>query len=231
MFVFVDYDNIDRALTRRGVLYIISKIISRIDPQDISSGNRISVRLYGGWYENNIFTRLAQALSTDIRSCFPTVLTLSDNRTSVVVNCEMAFSLLSDPTNHLFHTYRPRAIPDGIRVRHPSMQGCFDPSCPLTTVYDFFTNDACGLCGRIRPRDLLYLGTQKLVDTMLTSDLIYSFNHPSTLCLVSSDDDFWPGIMTSLTLGKRVVQIHTRNRLTPHFYTTNAGINYIQKHL
>ena len=104
MFVLIDYDNINKAVSRKGIHYVISKVVSRIDPADVSSGNRISARLYGGWYENSNFTRLAQALSADIMSNFPTVLTLSDNKTSVVVNCELAFSLLADPTNHLVHT-------------------------------------------------------------------------------------------------------------------------------
>jgi uncharacterized LabA/DUF88 family protein len=229
MFIFIDYDNIDFTITRLGVHHIISKIISRIDPREVSSGNRVLARLYGGWYENNNFTRRAQILSTDIRSSFPSVLTLSDNTTQVIVNCELAFSMLADPTNHLFHTYRPRGIPEGLKVLHPKTVGCNDPKCPLVTTYDFITNDVCNLCGNIRPRDLFYRGEQKLVDTMLTSDLIYSVNQPSNLCIVSSDDDFWPGIITTLNMGKRVVQLHTRNRQTPGFYTRNAGNNYIQK--
>lgn len=231
MVVLVDYDNIENALTRLGVHYIISKIISKIDPNEVSSGNRISTRLYGGWYENNNFTRRAQNLSADIRSNFPTVLTLSDNNTTVVVNCELAFSLLADPTNHLFHTYRSRGMPEGLKIMHPSKLGCTDPHCPLVTTYDFFTNDVCSLCGNVRPKDMFYRGEQKLVDTMLTSDLIYSVNQQSTLCIVSSDDDFWPGIITTLASGKMVIQLHTRNRQTPGFYTRNAGNNYIQKQL
>ena len=229
MVILIDYDNIDNALTRLGVHYIISKIVSKIDPHEISSGNRIITRLYGGWYENNNFTRRAQTLSGDIILNFPTVLTLSDNSTSIVVNCELALSMLADPTNHLFHTYRPRGIPEGLQVFHPSMLGCTDPSCPLIATYDFLTKDSCIKCGKIKPRDLFYRGEQKLVDTMLTSDLIYSVNQPSNLCIVSSDDDFWPGIMTSLTLGKKVIHLHTRNRHTPRFYSRNAGNQYIQK--
>lgn len=229
MVVLIDYDNIDFGLTRLGVHHIISKIISRIDPVEITSGNRVSARLYGGWYENNNFTRRAQNLSTDIRTNFPSVFTLSDNTTQVIVNCELAFSMLADPTNHLFHTYRPRGIPEGLKVLHPNAVGCNDPHCPLILTYDFITNDVCSRCGNVRPKDLFYRGEQKLVDTMLTSDLIYSVNQPLNLCIVSSDDDIWPGIITTLNLGKGVVQLHTRSRQTPSFYTRNAGNNYTQK--
>lgn len=231
MVVLVDYDNIDKSILRLGIFYVINKIVSKIDPNEVINGRHVTVRLYGGWYEHSSFTIRAQNLSVDISSSFPNTLMLSDNRTSVIVNCEMAYSLLADPTNHLFHTYRTRGIPTGLKASHPRNCGCSSINCPIENVFYFITNNICNVCNVVTPEDILYRGEQKLIDTMLTSDLIYSFNLSSNLCIVSSDDDFWPGIMTTLTLGKKVVQIHTKARPTPVFYTQNASSNYIQKYL
>lgn len=231
MVILVDYDNIDKNIIRLGILHVVNKIVSKIDPTEVSNGRHVTIRLYGGWYEHNRFTIRAQNLSADITSSFPNTSMLSDNRTSVIVNCEIAYSLLADPTNHLFHTYRTRGIPTGLKAKRPVNCGCTATTCPIDTVFNFITNNICNQCNIVTPEDLLYRSEQKLIDTMLTSDLIYSSNQSPNLCLVSSDDDFWPGIMTTLTLGKKVIQIHTKSRSTPAFYTQNASSNYIQKHL
>lgn len=231
MIILVDYDNIESNLTRLGIQYTATKIVSKINPNEVTSGNHILIRLYGGWYEISRFTHKAQNLSSDISAIFPMVLTLSDNNTTVIVNCEMAYSLLADPTNHLLYTFRPRGMPEGLKARPPIRCGCTDPTCPLIAVYDFINNDGCSKCNIIKPKDIFYRGEQKLVDTMLTSDLIYLSNQPNNLCIVSSDDDFWPGIITTLMYGKKIIHLHTRTRTTPTHYSRNAGTNYIQKNL
>ena len=231
MIILVDYDNIDSNLTRLGIQHIATKIVSKINPNEITSGNHILIRLYGGWYEFSRFTHRAQNLSSDVSSNFPMVLTLSDNNTTVIVNCEMAYSLLADPTNHLLYTFRPRGIPEGLRVNHPSTCGCTDPSCPIIAAYNFINNDVCVKCNSIKPKDIFYRGEQKLVDTMLTSDLIYLASQSNNLCIVSSDDDFWPGIITTLMYGKKIIHLHTKTRNTPTYYSINSGTNYIQKTL
>lgn len=231
MLILVDYDNIDKATLRRGIIYVVSKIVSRIDPSEVTVGRHLTIRLYGGWYEQNNFTTKAQNLSTDISAAFPNVFQLSDNSTRVIVNCEMAYSLLADPTNHLFHTFRPRGIPEGLKARSPRIKGCTISNCPTVIAYEFIANDVCSSCNFIKPSDIFFRSEQKLIDTMLTSDLIFLSNHPATLCIVSSDDDFWPGIKTTLANGKKIVHLHTRNRLTPSFYTRTTTRDYTQKQL
>lgn len=231
MLILVDYDNINRTSTRRGVTYVVREILSKIDPTDLNGINRVDIRLYGGWYEQNNFTIKAQNISTEISANFPASMKISDNITSVIVNCEMAYSLLSDPNNHLFHTYRRRGVPTNLRSRHPNQVGCTNATCPIIPLHSFIKNDICNSCSVIKPENILFKGEQKLVDTMLTSDLIFSSGIQSELCIVSSDDDFWPGIITTISSGKRVLHLHTRNRPTPVFYSRNAGSNYVQKFL
>lgn len=231
MIILVDYDNIDKSILRHGISHVASRIVSKLDPADVDSNRHIAIRLYGGWYENTRFTHKAQLLSADIIASFPNTALLSDSFTTVIVNCEMAYSILADPTNHLFSTYRPRGIPMGLNAKHPSSCGCTTANCPLVATHNFLRNNICTVCNSIRPEDIFYRGEQKLVDTMLTSDLIFSSNQSANLGVVSSDDDFWPGIKTTLANGKKIIQLHTRNRNTPSFYTRTTTSNYIQKQL
>ena len=76
----------------------------------------------------------------------------------------------------------------------------------------------------MRQNDVLQKWEQKLVDTMLVSDLIFlATRGERDLVVVSSDDDIWPGIRTALQLGARVTQVHTGGRETPADYT--RGVN------
>jgi hypothetical protein len=233
MIVLVDYDNIEKPMIRLGVSHVVNSIISKINPTDVGTGNRhVTIRFYGGWYENNRFTNRAQALSLDIARDFPATSYLADKTTAVIVKCELAYSLLADPGNHLFHTFRSKGVPDGLKAEHPGLCGCTQHLCPIIETYNFVSNGRCSKCGTVSPKDIFYRGEQKLVDTMLTSDLIFSSKVSNRLCVVSSDDDFWPGIVTTLKSGSNIVHIHTKaGRRTPTFYSKSAGSAYTERNL
>ena len=59
--------------------------------------------------------------------------------------------------------------------------------------------------------DLVYRNEQKVVDTMLTCDLIYApqqgFDH---IVLVSADDDFIPPVRTLLLRGSTITRVHPK---------------------
>jgi uncharacterized LabA/DUF88 family protein len=205
------------------------EFFQKIDQSELSGSKRIKVRFYGGWYENNQFTTKAQNLSTDISSSFPNTILLSDNKTKIIVDCELAYSILADPNNHLFHTYRRRGFPLGIHAKTKDEINCSDPNCPIEIVIDFVNNNICKQCKIVKPYDVFYKAEQKLIDTMLTSDMIHASIQHSIIVIVSSDDDFWPGIKTSLMHGLRILHIHTRNRMTPSFYSKTTINNYVQK--
>lgn len=233
MIVLVDYDNIEKQLIRLGVSHVVNAIISKINPADVGVGDRhITIRLYGGWYENSRFTSRAQKLSVDITKDFPATSYLSDKTSAVIVKCELAYSLLADPGNHLFHTFRARGVPDGLKADHPGLCGCTRLRCPIIETYKFVSNGKCTECGTISPNDIFYRGEQKLVDTMLTADLIFSSKASNYICVVSSDDDFWPGIVTTLKSGSNIVHLHTKAGMrTPSFYSKLAGSAYVERNL
>lgn len=230
MTVLVDYDNLDDGLTRKGLQFITDAIISQIQPSDISAP-RITIRLYGGWYEKKKSTGRAQNLEIDIKRVFPTAKVLSDGATKVIVQCELAYSILADPTFHLVYTFREKGIPSGLKAHHPIKEGCRDADCPLIIFQKFIQNKSCPKCGHLKPEDVLYRGEQKLVDSMIITDMIYESSKSKCVCIVSSDDDFWPGIRASIINGCTIVHINTQNSPNISLYINGIGKNYIRKQL
>jgi uncharacterized LabA/DUF88 family protein len=230
MLVLVDYDNIEKDYTRKGIEYLVRKIVSKIDKSHLHKKG-ITVRLYGGWYEGNSFTRKAESINIEIVSGFPIVATLSDNESEEIVNCELAVGMLADPATHLISTFREREMPTGIKTTHPRDCGCDFSDCPLYEFRDFILRGVCSVCNDVSPEQFLYRAEQKLVDTMLTCDLLFEASNSGVVVLVSSDDDLWPGIRTSLLSGKKIIQIHGKNdrRQSPYYRIPMKG--HLEKRL
>jgi hypothetical protein len=193
------------------------------------------MRLYGGWYEGNTPTRRAQDLMSEILASFPRVVTPSGGTaTALNIEVEMAYSLEIDPTRHLWRTYRRRVGVDDVTCRQPKVAGCANTQCPLNEMHGFLTSGTCSMSGcAVVPEDLLYRSQQKLVDSMITADIIHlAQTDPRALGVVSSDDDLWPGIRTAVILGKQVFQIHTLlGRRTPGSYSMGSGTMYLETDL
>lgn len=64
MMVFLDYDNLEYSTRVKGLHYVAEKIIALVDPS-CAKDKRITIRLYGGWYENETITKRAQDLETE----------------------------------------------------------------------------------------------------------------------------------------------------------------------
>jgi hypothetical protein len=225
--ILIDYDNLTTIQKRKGLLYNIELIIGQLTPIDVNSKN-IIVRLYGGWYENNRSTKLAQDLSVEIKSIFPQPISLFD-KSRVIVNVELANSLIIKPQILLYHTFRKRGIPSGLGCEHPVNAGCFSTTCPVKHLYEFIDQNKCSECKHVKPEQLLFRNEQKLVDSMITSDMIYISQNKISMSLVSSDDDFWPAILTAVTLGVNVTHFHTDGKLTNVLYSNTIKSNYSQK--
>lgn len=230
MIILVDYDNLEENHIRGGLQFIIDSIISLIDVSHVVD-NRLTIRLYGGWYEKRKSTMRAQNLEAEIRKISPTRSMLSDNKTSVIVKCELAYSILADPTFQLFYTFREKGIPTGLKAHHPIKEGCKDANCPIQVIHDFIQNKKCPKCNRVKPENIFYRGEQKLVDSMIITDLLFASTKGENLCIVSSDDDFWPGIRASLLNGNPLIHINTKNSPNAILYTKVIGSNYIQRQL
>jgi uncharacterized LabA/DUF88 family protein len=233
MVVLVDYDNVPELERHRGIVSLVDKVLSTITVSPLLAYQRSKFKLYGGWYEGNRLSRAAQRLAIDI-GVFPRAFSLSDgtDKTSVIVQVDLAYSLEIDPRNNLENTYRSRGLPQGLRCDPPPYPRCINSgSCPIAHVHPLINSGNCPEVGcRVTSADILVRSEQKLVDTMMTADMIYlATRKTADICVVSSDDDLWPGIKSALLFGANVYHIHTKpGRGTPSYYSRGAGSRYVE---
>lgn len=213
-------------------MHLVEQILYCVGRKALTSYQRANLRFYGGWYEQRKPSPSAQALAPTVLANFPRLVPVydSDGVHVLRVACELAYALQIDPHSHLWHTYRPRGMPRGIFCEDPKKHGCSNTPCALQGLHDFFRNGVCPVPGcTVTPPDIIRKGQQKLVDTMLLADLVYSafVVKVSDICVVSSDDDLWPGIRLALYAGVRVFHIHPKHgQSTPHHYRRKAGPAY-----
>ncbi len=85
---------------------------------------------------------------------------------------------------------------------------------------------SCGVTGEAA----LSKWEQKLVDTLLVTDLLHlAHTSAEPVAVVSTDDDMWPGIRLALLKGVQVVHIHpVPGRGTPTHYIVSLPTGYSQ---
>jgi len=213
--VFIDYDNLLPTQKAAGVLDVVTKALIQIPLGAAGARARCDVRVYGGWYESTEITRLAQDVTIEIQRDFPKIIRLpvgDGNHVAVSANAELAVALLQEPSHHLFNTYRRKGKPYNVRVEKPTIVGCADPDCILPLMKKLLKTGNCPKpgCG-VAVGDLVYRHEQKIVDTMLSCDLIHAAGGGTDrIILVSGDDDFLPPLRTILLRGAAAVRFHPK---------------------
>ena len=233
--VLVDYDNVRELYRQRGLVFVVELVVRSLGYGVLNGVDRLRMRLYGGWFEENRISRRAQLLATQIYSSFPRRVSVTDQTGAIaapLVNVEFARSLECDPSNVLTHTYRPRAGIGSVKGADLPYRGCADAAnCPLGCIYAFLTTENCPTLGcTVTIGDVFLRQEQKLVDAMMVSDLIHlSLRQKYPLIVVSSDDDLWPGIHSALVHGAVVHHVHSiSGRVTPPHYSSLIAGQYFQ---
>jgi hypothetical protein len=67
---------------------------------------------------------------------------------------------------------------------------------------------------------------QKLVDSMIVSDLISLAVPGGSVAVVSSDDDLWPGMLVAMDIGAHVIQVCTKYASTHVTYLGALTYSY-----
>jgi hypothetical protein len=233
VWLLVDYDNFESIDKERGVTYCIHTVLQAIGPSAFDPNEAVFVRLYGGWYEGATLSRNAQDLTAQIAGVFPNAINVQTEvgSCSLRVSVQLARSLLVDPGNDLLHTFRPRGYPGGLSVAALPFDGCVQPAaCPVAPISRFLTDRCCPqpACS-VHPKKAITRAEQKLVDTMLTADLVDLALQGEKVAVVSSDDDVWPGIRLSVSRSAPILHVHTRRgQTTPPQYTAGLGDSYTQ---
>ena len=111
-------------------------------------------------------------------------------------------SLTASP---LLGTYRRRGSLPRIRSRQPFPDACSqsDPTCPAAILRSFTKHSrrACpvGTCS-VSASEAFEVHEQKMVDTLLSTDILVAAQHPSTysvVVVVSGDSDFVPPLLAA----------------------------------
>ena len=220
--VFIDYDNLTPVQKTTGILDVVTKALIQL-PFDTEISKAVcDVRVYGGWYEGSEITRLAQEVAVEIQDNFPAIIRIPSNGKYIKfkTNADLAVALMKEPGRHLFNTLRRREKPGNIRVEAPENVGCLDSECILPMMKKFLNKGRCPKSDcNAASGNLVYRQEQKLVDTMLSCDLIHAASEEDyKVILISSDDDFLPPLRTIALNGAEVVRFHPKqNRQRAEF--------------
>ena len=232
--MFIDYDNVDQGIRRQGVDSVIRAVLQQMPEEALPAGTEVLARIYGGWYDQQQLSPAARALNQDIGSSFPSAVSLSTlTHRSIRVSAELALALSISPSAELMNTYRIRGAPPSLRPRSYPFTGCArsENGCPLHGTYELLGRKRCPEPGcSVRLSDVVTRPEQKLVDTMLTADLLYAaMRRPATVIVATNDDDLWPAIHTAVNLGTTVHHVHPRaGRRTPEIYLSTVAEKYFQ---
>jgi hypothetical protein len=232
MLLLVDHDNLSPALRARGAVFLSEHVLQMLGLDRLRSTSHVTIRLYGGWYEDRRLTSRAQVLAAELAT-FPRIVNLvSPSREShaITVRVELAYSMLAEPARNLMYTVRvDRGLPASLRCAAPRDRGCRASQCPLAAVQEFFTAAQCPEDGCfVTPNMLFSQAQQKLVDTLLAVDLVHAAQRGDpVVSLLTSDDDVWPAIRSAMLLGSRVLHMTDRARYaTEYDYVDRGDVRY-----
>jgi hypothetical protein len=223
VYVLIDWDNLEDRDRRSGAKYVADRLwqsMSIIDQATMANVNELHLRLYGGWNSRSAPTSRAAQVEADLQQNFPFLLRDPQRPTPIKVSGELAHSLIRLPRHTLLHTFRLRQGPPKLQCQTPNQLGCASQNCPIGTVHSLFDLGRCPEPACVNTVDqVLTRAEQKLVDTMLVSDLIhFAASGEAQIAVVSSDDDLWPGLLTALDMGSKVVHVRPKNQSTHRTY-------------
>lgn len=213
--VFIDYDNLLPPQKTTGILNVVTKALIQVPWDPSIARGSCDVRVYGGWYEGTQITRMAQDLTVELQRDFPAIIRVphcSGGILALHATAELAVALLQEPAHHLFNTFRRKGKPSNVRVQKPGDAGCADAACMLPQMKQLLSNGRCPKAGcTVTSCDLVYRHEQKIVDTMLTCDLIHAVDRVSgRVVLISGDDDFLPPLRTVSLRGGAAVRCYPK---------------------
>jgi uncharacterized LabA/DUF88 family protein len=213
--VLVDFDNLFPSAVHESELRHVLMRLIELAAQAAPVETSVSVRLYGGWTASGTLSRRGSevALVASQADPFPMIIRRNFVRGSV----ELAQSLRSEPSLVFEDTYRRRNAPPRLRLAASPPDGCVDSDgCPAKILVRFTKGP-----GRICPADSCSVSAgsaftvheQKMVDTMLSCDLLQGAPDPevAAILVVSDDTDFVPPLLAAAQLCRGTIAVLAPN--------------------
>lgn len=203
--VIVDFDNFFpgqlQNYTIQELESFFTKIINLIFSEHNDTHN-IIIRLYGGWYQGNVYTQKASLLATYLQQIdiFPIITNIGKVDGSIAI-AEQQYGL----DFVWYNTFQKKAGLQKVLIDHTKeSQICSSNSeqCPVRILQKFIKNKE-RLCNNngctTKHQEILYRKEQKMIDTMMTCDVITYSSEPTVKAIyIASDDvDLFPCIAIS----------------------------------
>lgn len=189
--ILFDFDNM-KEFNERVTLEQLAVTVANNEIIKPRKYSRILIKLYGGWYQDNLPTRLMQQLQSQNKPFY-----FKEDGDHLIINITFANSLESRNTVSIFNTYR--LSPFNKTLSHALNGG--QHYCQIKNAIEIINSRDCSNLDCKQSPSTIKVYEQKIVDSMLVADLIYlSINSPDDICLVSSDDDMIPGLITAATI-------------------------------
>lgn len=211
--VLVDYDNAfppNANLSDDEIALDVEQWLRRLSER-YPRAERFDIRLYGGWYDDRDLSRHGSeaarlvALMPEFPMRVPGGRILRGSISLAVA------PLATASTTPLLGTYRRRGSLPRVRLtRNPYPDSCAmeDTHCPAAILRSFTKNSRrecpVATCDLVAA-DAFVVHEQKMVDTMLATDLLTAGQMDDTfasIVVVSSDSDFVPPLLAAKLLGK-----------------------------
>jgi hypothetical protein len=208
VYVLIDFDNFYtehyKAKKLTWLIHELNKVITEVLNYQQYVKN-IFVRLYGGWMENGMLTPTASLIQQELstNSIFPMPHPKSEGL--LRGNIEIATKLISIPNNVWDNTKKSKNGLPNIRVEHSALyEHCHSNTdrCPVLILKTFLKKKTrkCSVVGCDGTNESVFKTVeQKMVDTLLSCDLLHLSNISSVLSIIVMTDDFdiHPAIATA----------------------------------
>ena len=215
--LLIDFDNLmppgdgqDVSPAQHRLLRCISEVLEQSPEIDF-----LQVRLYGGWRSGGLLSRRG----SDVASILPQLDPFPSGRANGSIlrgSLDLATSLIGQLGLEFDDTYRRRGSVPRLRLSGAAVpDGCSNhvaDECPARILKQFTRGP-----GRICPvttcavtaAEAFVASEQKMVDTLLTCDLLELATDPSVrhIAVVSADTDFVPPLLLARRRSEAVVQL------------------------
>lgn len=197
-YILVDYDNVLRrkAVNEHSLEADLDRFVSILDRDSsffsrATRSQKLQIRLYGGWFEDMSASRMFERAKTSVER-FKNRMVSVNASTGILRYVNFAKGMFSLSERSFFATCRMYDFEAS--VSRDAGACCKDSSLHFDYIREYLKDGACPVCGSGIRAPILARG-QKMVDTMMSCDLLQLINNTkSPVALVSDDDDMVPAL-------------------------------------